>query len=362
MISKIAILSTVNFKHMTVLRLYTDFLDENKIPYDVIYIDKYGELEENNALNTHPYLLSIKRDWSFLRKLNKYIGFRSFAKRIIKNKDYDFLIVWNSFTAIMFFDFLILNFKKKYVVNIRDYNHEKFPLIFFLMNLIIKNSKFTTISSEGFKRFLPRNNYLNIHSFNENILQNIMPRESTRKKDVPIRISFIGYVRFFDNDKKLIDKLGNDKRFRVQYFGEGAEYLKEYAEKKHYTNVTCVGRFKTSDTSSFLDETDIINNLYGHGRIELDTAISIKSFYAAYLNIPILVFKDTYMEEATRGFNYICDLSSPEFPDDLYNWYSSIDFDALKEKCSQYINNAKRENELFIEVLKEALEQKGMNT
>ncbi|MDF1616955.1 hypothetical protein [Petrocella sp. FN5] len=356
--ARIAILSTVNFKHMTVLTLYTDFLDRNEIPYDVIYIDKYGESEENNAVDTYSYQLSINREWNFLRKLRRYYGFHSFAKKIIKGKDYDFLIVWNSFTAIMFIDLLVLKFKGKYAFNIRDYNFEKIPFVYFLMKLIIKKSSFTTISSYGFKKFLPKHEYLSIHSFNENILLNIEPRENMSRKSLPIRISFIGYVRFFENDKKLIDLLGNDNRFIVQFFGEGAQYLKEYAEDNNYKNVICVGRFKPSDTSSFLAITDIVNNLYGYGKIELDTAISIKSYYAAYLNIPILVFKDTYMEEATRGFNFICDLESQSFPDDLYNWYTSINHDMLKLNCNQYLVEAKQENTYFKSILEKTIDCK----
>lgn len=354
--SRIAILSTVNFKHMTVLSLYTDFLDENKIPYDVIYIDKYGEMEDSNAENKYPYLLSIKREWNFFRKLKKYIGFRSYAKKIIRSKDYDFIIVWNSFTAIMFCDLLITKFNKKYAINIRDYNYEKIPVVYLLTKLIIKNSKFTTISSEGFEKFLPKYKYLNIHSLNEKILQDVTPREAINDKDSPIRISFIGYVRFFENDMKLIDLLGNDDRFIIQFFGEGSQYLKEYVEKKGYHNVICVGRFKPSDTSSFLAKTDIINNLYGYGRIELDTAISIKSFYAAYLNLPILVFNHTYMEEATRGFNYVCNLESPTFSDDLYIWYKNIDINKLKRSCKDYIDKAKCDNKNFLIEFEETIE------
>ncbi len=353
--SKIVVLSTVNFKHMTVLNLYTDFLDNMQIKYDVIYIDKYGEFEDTNAENIYPYKLSIKKEWNFFRKLLKYIKFRKHAKNIIKKNKYDLVIVWNSFTALMFVDFLIFKFKNRFILNIRDYNYEKIPLIYLLMKKIIRNSRFTTISSDGFKSFLPKHDYINIHSINENLLKNVSPRNNINEKSSPIKITFIGYVRFFENDKKIIDLLGNDDRFIIQFFGEGSEKLNEYAKSNRYFNVFCRGRFESSKTSEFLNKTDVINNLYGYGKIELDTAISIKSFYAAYLQIPILVFDNTYMAKATKGFNYVCNLNSNTFADDLYEWYQNIDFKMLKLSCQKYIDQAKQDNIKFINKLKKTI-------
>ena len=40
---KIAILSAVNIKHMSLVSLYTTFLKAHNIPYDIIYMDKYDE-------------------------------------------------------------------------------------------------------------------------------------------------------------------------------------------------------------------------------------------------------------------------------------------------------------------------------
>src|SRR5699024_9521129 len=113
---------------------------------------------------------------------------------------------------------------------------EKNPLIYFFIKKIVENSDFTTISSEGYKKFLPPNNYVTIHSLNNKILKDAKPRKQLKNKDKPINICFIGYVRFFDIDKKLIDILGNDPRYVIQFFGEGSQHLKEYAEKNDINN------------------------------------------------------------------------------------------------------------------------------
>ncbi|MGX9133223.1 capsular biosynthesis protein [Rummeliibacillus sp. JY-2-4R] len=351
---KICILSTVNFKHMTMISLYTDFLDQNGIPYDVIHIDKYDETETNHAKSVYRFPLRIHRDWPMLKKVMKYYGFRKYAKGIIQQNKYDFIIVWNSYTAFMFADFLAFKYRKRYCLNIRDYNKEKLLPVYLMMKTAIRSATFTTISSDGFKKFLPPLDYVNVYSFNEKMLQSIEPRKSLQNKDEPIRISFIGYVRFYNNDKKLIDALGNDSRFIIQYFGEGAEALEKYAIEKGYRNVKCHGRFDSIDTPKFLAESDIINNLYGIGTLDLDTALSIKLYYAVYLRVPILVYGGTYMDEIASQYhiNITVDPQSYDHLGDyIYNSYINKDFSDLKNGCEEYISLVKKSNNHFHELL-----------
>ncbi|MDP3014534.1 MAG: hypothetical protein Q8M92_09845, partial [Candidatus Subteraquimicrobiales bacterium] len=155
MMAKICILSTVNLKHMTLVSLYTDFFDKNNIRYDIIYIDKYFSDEENTAENVYKLNLSINKDWTFFYKLIKYWKFKKYAKEIIESKNYEFIIVWNSFTAFMFSDLLLKQYNGNYCINIRDYAKEKFYPVYRVLKKVIENSSFTTISSDGFKKFLP---------------------------------------------------------------------------------------------------------------------------------------------------------------------------------------------------------------
>ncbi|MGI8315819.1 capsular biosynthesis protein [Halobacillus mangrovi] len=343
---------------MTMLSVYTDFLDKNNIEYDVIHIDKYGENESNNATNVYSYPIKVNRNWSKARKVKEYYGFKKFAKKIINKKQYDFIIVWNSFTAFMFADYLSLKFKGKYSINIRDYNKENLLPIYLIMKAVIKFSAFTTISSEGFKNFLPPYKYVNVYSYNQSMLEQTNPRTQLRKVNQPLRISFIGYVRFFDNDKKVIDELGNDNRFIVQYFGEGAERLKEYAQDKGYSNVICKGRFDTKETSKLLEKTDIINNLYGTGTPGLRTALSIKLYYAIYLRIPILVYKGTYMDEISKNYNINITIEDQYFQsmgDEIYNTYHNIQFNKLDQGCKDYIEVIKENQSHFRRIMKSYL-------
>lgn len=336
---KICILSTVNIKHMTMISIYTEYLEKNNIEYDIIYVNKYQEKEFINAKNIYAYNLNINREWSMVKKFTKYYKFKSYAKDIIKNNKYDFIIVWNSFTAFMFCEFLSNKYKNKYCINIRDYAYEKYLPIYLKMKKVIKSSSFTSISSNGFKQFLPNHDYIMVHSLNNKILKNCMPKKALRKKEDPIRITFIGYVRFFENDKKLIDALGNDKRFIVQFFGEGSQVLKSYANEKKYKNIICKGRFEPNQTQDLLREADIINNLYGVGKIALDTALSIKLYYSVHLNIPILVFKNTYMSKISKQYGIGYEIDEDGFDDlgdKIFEWYHTLNQKEISRNCLKF--------------------------
>lgn len=346
---KVCILSIVNIKHMSLISLYTTLLDKNSIEYDIIYIDKYNELEKINANKVYRYPIKIKRQWSKLKKLSVYWGFKKYAQEIIEANKYDFVIVWRSETALMFANYLYKKMKGRYCINIRDYCMEKNFMVFSRLKKVISGSKFTTISSEGFKIFLPKHEYVTVHSYNEKILNTFESKEKIKENHKPLHICFIGYVRFFENDKKLIDALGNDERYIIQFFGEGSQYLKEYAKEKNITNTEFVGGFPVEKTVDLLSKADVINNLYGFDDIALDTAISTRYYYALHLQIPILVFKGTYMEEISlnSGIGYAVTEDFTDLADNFYEWYQAIDNKGLEKNCHTEIKRIKKDNEQF---------------
>ena len=336
---KICILSTVNLKHMTLVSLYTEFLDKNNISYDLIYIDKYNAKENNNARNVYKYDLNIKQKWPFFRKLISYWAFKKFAKKILLKNKYDFIITWNIFTAFMFSNILKKHFNKKYCLNIRDIYFQDNPIVKFKLKTAVYSSAFSTLSSEGFKRYLPAFDYVIIHSMNMKVLADSAPHTKLKGTEGPINITYIGYMSLYDNCYKLIDYLGNDSRFKLNFYGQGSELIVNYAKEKKINNVFCSGRFEPYETAGLIQDADIIYNLYGVGEVNLDTALSIKLYYATYLNVPILVFKNTYMEEISckYGFGYAIEKDGfNNLGNNLYKWYRKLNQDEIHDNCEEF--------------------------
>ena len=350
---KIAILSAVNIKHMSLISLYTSFLDKNSIPYDIIYMDKYDEVEEIGAKNVYRYVNQINHNWSRKKKIFRYFRFFFYAKKILKKNKYDFIIVWNDIAICMFGLYLSSAWKNRYCLNVRDYNGEKKKYVYKIFEKAINNSSFTTISSEGFKSFLPPHDYVSLYSYNDSLLAGMEPRKNKREQGKPIRISFVGNVRFFNINQKLIDVFKNDDRFELHYHGTNAETIAEYASSIGAKNVLCSGTFPVDKTKDFLETTDIVNNVFGNSTIGVSTLTSIRLFHAAHLNIPIIVSANTYMEQVTNNYSMGFSVSdfNKELCDNIYHWYQELDFDVLEEGCKKLLAEAENANNNFLKVL-----------
>lgn len=343
---------------MSLISIYTDIFKEYGVDFDIIYMDKYGEEEEFPAKNKYVYTNIINSSKHKIIKALKYLRFRRFAIPILEKNKYDFIVVWNDVAIMMFADYLARKWKNKYCLNIRDYGNQKVKWIYNRFDKVIRNSLFSTISSEGFRSFLPEHNYVPIHSLNLSVLKNATVRTSFREKDKPIRITFIGNVRFFELNQKLLELFKNDDRFQLCYFGTNAKRLESFAKENAILNVQFHDSFPVKDTHLFLQETDLINNLYGNNSIALKYALSIKLYHGLYLRMPILVNDDTWGEQVVNnyGTGFVMHELDTDFKEGLYKWYTSLDFETFNNGCGNYLQKAIEDNLEFEKVILKALE------
>ena len=352
---KIAILSAVNIKHMSLISLYTNILKEKGISYDIIYMDKYGEVEETGAKNVYRFENKIDHNWSRRKKIIRHFRFFGYAKRVLEKNKYDFIIVWNDIAITMFGLYLATRWRGKYCLNVRDYNGEKKWYIFRIFENAVSGSAFTTISSEGFKSFLPKHDYISLYSYNDSLLSEIVPRSRKQEQGKPIRISFVGNVRFFPVNRKLVDSFKNDSRFELHYHGTNAEQIESYARNVGAENVVCSGTFPIADTKQYLEETDIVNNIFGNGTYGVRTLTSIRLFHAAYLNIPIMVSSGTYMQEVVDkyGIGYVVEDIDEYLPDKVFDWYSNLSQEELNKGAKMLLNEAEEANAAFRKIVED---------
>ena len=351
---KVCILSAVNIKHMSLISLYTNILKERGIEYDIVYMDKYGDDEYFECKHKYRFVNVVKHDLPKFVKAALYMRFRGYAKRILNKENYDFVIVWNDVAIFMFSYYLARKYKGKYCLNVRD--NEKYDKKWtkFRYKKAFSNSAFNTISSLGYKVFLPDGvDYIPVHSFNSTALEGMKVHDGIRKEGEPIRIGFIGYIRFFERNQKLLDVFKNDPRFIICFYGKKANELKRYAEENGITNVDFHDSFPVEDTKIYLEKIDIINNLYGNETVNLRKAISIKFYHALYSRIPILVSNNTYQSETAQkaGIGFEISEINEETKENLYKWYRNLDFDIISENCANFLEQAKKDNQVFKETV-----------
>lgn len=355
---KVCILSTVDMSRMTMARIYTDYMDRNNIDYDFIYVDKFKDPIMGNPKNTFAFSAEGFENSSFAVKLMHYWKMRKFAVDIFKEQKYDFLIVWSSLTTFIFADIIKKFFKDRCCINIRDFFFNDKALMNRWLGVAMNNSSFNTVSSDILIDYLPGKKFIPIYSLNEGLVENLESRTKIRQEDEPIRIMYIGWIGRLEYAYKLIDELGNDKRFELYFVGMGSEDIDEYIKDKDIFNVFTHGKFPQDETAEHLKKADVIYNLYGHGNKHFDTALSIKLYYAIFMHIPLLGFEGTYTLDVAKKCGIGYGLSSDDFSglgDNLYKFYREINQDEIVKKCDDYIAEIRQSNLNLIEALDDIL-------
>ncbi|MCK9478227.1 MAG: hypothetical protein M0R40_01825 [Firmicutes bacterium] len=259
---------------------YTDELKKRDIKYEIVHWNKSGEvLDVSNAITLNKP--SINHRSPFL-KIKDFFIFRKFAKKAIKERNYNKLIIFTTMTAIVLYDVLLSKkYKKNYIFDYRDVSYEYIPPFSYLLKGVIKNSSFTSISSKGFLNVLPKNYpYIMAHNINLGDLA-YKKDELIKNNKLPIRVSYIGHLRIGRYLFDLIDLFKNDKRFTLKIIGGGDNYkaLLEYA--KGLDNIRLTGRYKNKERINFLEETDIL--CYNYPTSFLNQNALANKFYDALI-------------------------------------------------------------------------------
>lgn len=347
--SKIAIIMLDNLNRTPYLENYLEiFANEN---VDIISWNRSGITERvsNHQLIQMSY--KIKQTNNFSNKILKlcgYIRFRIFSNKIIQNNKYDKIIIFATNTAIVLGFKVLHKYRKKYILDIRDYWQEKRKIVYFLVKKIIKNSYRTVISSDGYREFLPQSYYTLVHNFNSNYENNRSDRMVNYSKEV-YTLACIGGVKSINYDESVIKIFANDSRFVLRFIGRGYEHLKKYISDNNIINVYAGGEFAIEETFNLYNDVDCVLNLYGYGTPKLDYALSNKLYISASLKKPIIVNKKTFMEKMVTKYRlgFVFDDKSDQSKEDLFDFLNNLDYDSYKNSCDIFIREVKMQNEIF---------------
>ncbi|MPM62867.1 hypothetical protein SDC9_109745 [bioreactor metagenome] len=198
--------------------------------------------------------------------------------------------------------------------------------------------------------------YVVAHNFTQvqpEMLEKIITLQRERHERGKFVISYIGTVRFYEMDMKLIKLFANDERFVLEYIGSGASGLKSYCEDNHICNVNLVNEFSQDKTFEFYINTDFINNLYGYGSKYLDFALSNRLYHAVQLGIPILVCKNTYMAEIVEKYKvgFVFDFDEPGIKERLINYYHNNIDDIIKNNAVTFLSKVLHDNTLYEQMI-----------
>lgn len=339
-------------------------------PYRTPYIKKYASLvkasDEFTVLFWNRDGRSDKSSWqtrsfnykltdnSPQKKMMGYLHYRKFLFEQIDRNKYDLLIVSPTNAALLLSDVLIKRFSGRYVIDVRDYCHERLPLIRWTEKKLVAHAAQTVISSDGYRAFLPADgNYLVVHNVQSVEKAELKRRRAAREKRIPARLGCVGSIVYYSAYEALINQFKDEERFTLSFIGHGSEVLEQYCTKHGINNVVIQGAFPPEETTSKFSQIDIVNGIYGANHPSLDYALSNKLYLAAELGIPIVANKNTYMEKIARkyGIGIGINWMNKESIDELFDYYMNLDYEVFDKNCDEFLQVVEEDNAKFEEVI-----------
>ncbi|MDN0069544.1 hypothetical protein [Collinsella ihumii] len=335
---KVGIIGVGDIRHMTMISFFTEIFNKNNINHEIICINRYNGKQNFFQCPIFEFQAPNLQDKSKIRKFRSFIAFRKYAIKLVKDRQYDFLIIWNENTALLFADFLIQYYTKRYCICIRDLTFKRRGPISRIREAAIRDSAFSTLVAPIAFDYPKGYSYYPMISENRQIIQKCCVRKQFTSKARPIRISYIGNVRFYKNDFEIIQLFANDNRFVIQFFGHGAYRYKKWIEKYNIKNIILEDVFLPDETPKYLEKTDILNCYYGHTIPYWKYYLPIKFGYAAPLRIPAIVSSGSLLGSLAEEYQFSFKISSIDscVADDLWNWYHTMSFSQFEIRCKKY--------------------------
>lgn len=296
---KVLIICNNNLFLFPFLKKYLDVFNDN-CDYKVLYWNRNNNKEITiDIKKTICFNYTMNTYKSRLFKLKGYYKYKKFIIDHIKRNKYDFVIVFNTQTALMINKVLK---KNKYIFDYRDESFEKYNIYRKKVEKIINNSRYTIMSSFGFKKLFKNLNdskVLIMHNNKFNTLKKVQ-----NNIDGKITISFWGMVRYVEYYKRILDLFGNNSEYIVNIYGEGyTKALNIYSKSKKYKNINFFGKYDDTEIEYFARNTDILLNCYPIDSIQ-KYSLTCKLYEGIVFGIPMIIEKDSYMDEFLINNNY----------------------------------------------------------
>lgn len=320
--------------------MFLDALDYKKSDVSVIYWDRdtKEDIKLLSCIKTYRYAVPMEDEWSILKKSKRILGYSRFANRIIEQIKPDYLIILYSTTALTVWKQLFGNYKGKYIFDYRDLTYEK-RLTFYsdFVKKVAINSEITFTSSDGFRRFLPSIDKVktshNVPSNAMDIMRENKPRIMKGKKIV---LAFWGLIRDYEITECIIDKLCNDCRYELHYYGRAQGKMLELMEKKDlkYSSFHFHGEYHPEERMLFSQNIDILLNIYDDSGT-MKYAMGNKYYDGLMFYLPQLCMENTFMGDRVqeKKVGLACNPFKDGFEDSIVEYYTSLDNETFSMAC-----------------------------
>lgn len=331
---KILFLGFTKIKYMPYMNFYLDKIDKADHEVYILYWNRdlqSEDLTKYQGCTFYEFKCYQEDDVSKFSKIKSFTKYRKFAKKLLINENFDFLFVLHSLTGVMVADVLKKRYRDKYIFDYRDSTYEGFAPFKKIVGDLVKSSRCTFVSSDGFRKFLPDSESRKIFTSHNLLVDSLNYRDEKKLYGFPfdkIRIAFWGFIRHEKINREMIRKIAKDNRFELHYYGREqqiAQNLKAYAKDLCAENVFFHGEYKPEDRYEFVRNTDLIHNIYNDGNTML--AMGNKYYDGIIFYIPQLCFEGSFMAQKAEkaGVGLSCNPYDTDFTEKVYKYFQETD-------------------------------------
>lgn len=346
---KVGVVFFHNLRYAPFIKYYTDILDSmDDVDYEVVYYNRDRSLNEpkNGKYIPIPWIGKGTNAASKMEKAFNFAFWKVYANRLIRKKQYDFVIVIMTTAAVLLEKTLVHQYEGKFIFDIRDYTQEHIKWFFEAEKQLVSSARLNVISSPGFKKFLPKGNYEICHNFaRENEVK--VPQKYVRKTKLPIQISYIGSISYENQCIELMKLVDRDERFTFMFYGNENTSHRVSSEVRKLGNprIQMMGPFLPKEKEEIYRKSALVFNCYGNEQPLVLYAISNKHYDGALYRVPVLNSPKTIMAELAGKNGYALDLGNIDNLDGLYDWYMKLDEQAYDKFADNVIQKALTENQ-----------------
>ena len=338
------------------LKNYIDLLTAEGMPFELIFWDRENERESYPGVTSWMYSKPIPNGLSRVLKIRHFIGFSMYARKIIRRRGYDKLIVMTTMTAQVLYSLLVKRYKNRFFLDIRDHTYEQYGIYRRREVRIVAASWATAISSEGFLSFLPPSGkYVLAHNLYADDLvkaEHFVP--AVRQLGQPVRIVFTGLMRALDIDQYFLQKLGRDERFELYFHGSATNpgQYEQFCKDNGLDAVRFTGRYTFDQKPGLIAPAHLLYNYFDG--IIMQHAMTNRYYDSLVFGIPTLSKAATFCGKrvADRGLGITLDLDDPNFSDNLYTAFTGFDHAAFNAARETELRLVLRQQEEYLETIR----------
>ena len=358
---KIGIITFSDRNTMPYLNYYENALKKGNKNYECIFWDRFTNLSVEKNKNEYTLHIKCLPGANKLGKILPMLKYKYIVEKIIKKEQYTHLIILTTLPGVLINKILLKNFKNKYILDIRDYTYEKYDFYRKIVDELVDKSYFTAISSKGFLEFLNVNEKIVPCHNLSNIEYEINNANDLKNKSL-MTIGFVGGVRYFKENCKLIDAFANKTNYRLAYIGKANIdcNLEEYCKKSNIMNVIFKGEFDNSSKPEIYKKIDLINAVYGNDSLEVTTALPNRLYDGLLFKKPIIATKGTYLgnvvEKYKLGIAIDINGSYVDIKKEIDNFIFTFNKSAFERNCRNFYELISLEQLGFMNKIKSFVE------